>query len=65
MCLPLLAWFRGLALECTGLPLLELGWSLAWGGGASADTGGRLDLSFGRVEIHFEELGYLCAGCRV
>lgn len=45
-----------LALELTSLPLLELGGSLAWGGGASADTGGRLDLSFGWLKIHFEQL---------
>lgn len=61
--IPLDSLLRGLALELTGLPLLELGRSLARGGGASADTGGRLDLSFGRVEIHFERLGRLCAGC--
>lgn len=45
-----------LALELTSLPLLELGGSLAWGGGASTDTGGRLDLSFGWLKIHFEQL---------
>lgn len=52
--LPLDALLRRLALELTGLPLLELGGSLAWGGGASGDSGGRLDLSFGRLKIHFE-----------
>lgn len=61
--IPLDSLLRRLALELTGLPLLELGWSLAWGGGASADTGGRLDLSFGRLKIHFDQLWYLCAGC--
>lgn len=45
-----------LALELTSLPLLELGGSLAWGGGASADAGGWLDLSFGWLKIHFELL---------
>jgi len=37
----LLAWFGGLALECTGLPLLELGWSLLGCGGASCSTRGQ------------------------
>lgn len=60
---PLDSLLRRLALELAGLPLLELGWSLAWGGGASGDTGGRLDLSFGRLKIHCEQLGYLCVGC--
>lgn len=45
-----------LALELTGLPLLELGRALTWGGGTSADAGGRLDLGFGRLKIHFERL---------
>lgn len=61
--IPLDSLLRRLALELTGLPLLELGGSLAWGGGASGDAGGRLDLSFGRLKIHCEQLWYLCAGC--
>ncbi len=52
---PLDSFLWRLALELTGLPLLELGRTLAWGGGASADTSGRLDLSFG-LKIHFEQL---------
>lgn len=60
--IPLDPLLRRLALELTGLPLLELGWALAWGGGASADTGGRLDLSFG-LKIHFEL--FLVAVCRL
>lgn len=60
--LPLDPLLRRLALELTGLPLLELGWALAWGGWASADTGGRLDLSFG-LKIHFEL--FLVAVCRL
>lgn len=39
--LPLLAWLGGLALECAGLPLLELGWSLLGCGGASGTTRGQ------------------------
>lgn len=62
--IPLDALLRRLALELTGLPLFELGWPLAWGGGASADTGGRLDLSFG-LKIHFELFCYLRAGSRL
>ncbi len=45
----LLWWF---ALELASLPLLELGWSFAWCGGTTGDTGGRFDLSFGQLEIH-------------
>lgn len=60
--IPLDALLWRLALELTGLPLLEFGWALAWGGGASADTGGGLDLSFG-LKIHVEQLGYECGGC--
>lgn len=39
--LPLLAWLGSLALECTSLPLLELGWSLLGCGGASGSAGGQ------------------------
>lgn len=53
---PLDSFLRGLALELTGLPLLELGGPLAWGGGASGDTGGRLDLGFGRLKVHVERV---------
>ncbi len=45
----LLWWF---ALELASLPLLELGWSFAWCGGTTGDTGGRFDLSFGQLKIH-------------
>lgn len=38
--LPLDPLLRGLALELTRLPLLELGGSFTWGGWAPADTGG-------------------------
>lgn len=44
-----------LALELTGLPLLELGRPLPWGGGAPADPGGRLDLSFG-LKVHCKQV---------
>lgn len=44
-----------LALELAGLPLLELGGPLAWGGRASADPRGRLDLSFG-LEVHGKQV---------
>lgn len=51
-----------LALELTGLPLLELRRSLAWGGRASGDSGGRFNLRFGWLKIHAEWLQYSCAG---
>lgn len=49
---PLDSLLRRLALELPGLPLLELGRPLARGGGAPADSGGRLDVSFGQLQIH-------------
>lgn len=44
-----------LALELTGLPLLELGGPLSWGGRASADPCGRLNLSFG-LQVHCKQV---------
>jgi len=53
---PLDSLLRRLALELASLPLLELGGPLAWCGGPPADPCGRLDLSFGCLQIHVEEL---------
>lgn len=49
---PLLAWFGGLALECAGLPLLELGWTLLGGGGASGPSWGQ-SASCRGAGVHF------------
>lgn len=52
---PLYSFLWRLALELTGLPLLELGGALSWGGRASADPRGRLDLSFG-LQVHCKQV---------
>jgi len=48
----LLARLGGLALEGTGLPLLELGWSLL-GCGGTGGTGGGQSASCGGCGVHF------------
>lgn len=50
--LPLDSLLWGLALELASLPLLEFRGSLTWCCRASSDTGGRLDLQLGDLEIH-------------
>lgn len=50
--LPLDSLLGGLALELASLSLLEFRGSLAWCGRAPGDTGGRLDLQLGDLEIH-------------
>lgn len=50
--LPLLAWLGGLALECAGLPLLELGWALLGCSGACGSTGGQGASCWG-AGVHF------------
>lgn len=50
--LPLDTLLWWLALELASLPLLELGWSFAWCGRTTGDTGGGFDLWFGQLKIH-------------
>lgn len=50
--LPLDTLLWWLALELASLPLLELGWSFAWCGRTTGDTGGWFDLWFGWLKIH-------------
>lgn len=51
--LPLLAWLGSLALECAGLPLLELRWTLFGSGGPRCSTGGQ-GTSCWWTGVHFE-----------